>query len=223
MSSYDQQGVSGTSTLCEKESYHIFSCEQQGVSDIVQFMKGSLITSFPIIHSKWVTLHTWRESHHIFSYVQQEVSGIAHFVIGSLIASFPMTGSLWVTLYILWMGVSSHLFLWWTGSEWHSIFCGRESHHICSFDQQRVGDITHFVKGSLITCFPMIDSLWVTLHVLWKQISWFIPSFAMTNSKWVTLHILWTGVSSHLSSQPTGGEWHFTFCETVSSHLSYDQ
>ena len=35
------------------------------------------------------------------------------------------------------------------------MFCERQFHHILSYDQQKVSDIVHFVKGSLITSFPM--------------------------------------------------------------------
>jgi hypothetical protein len=161
-------------TFCEMQSHHIFSYDQQQVSDIAHFVKCSRLT-------------------HISSYDEQEVSDIAHFVKGSLITSFLMTNSLWVTLHILWMAVSSHLFLWWTGSEWHCTFCERQSHHtfcyptasewhctfserqsldILSYDQQQVSDIAHFVTGSLMTSFPITNSKWVTLHILWKAVTW---------------------------------------------------
>ena len=211
-------------TFCERQSHHIFSHDQQQVSDIAHFVKGSLITSFPMTNSLRVTLHilwkaVWshlfpwptaskwhctfceRQSHHIFSYDQQQVSDIAHFVKGSLITSVPMTNRMWVTLHILWKAVSSHLFLWPTGSEWHcTSFYERQSDHIFSYDQQLVSDIAHFMKGSLITSFPMTNSMWVTLHILWKAV--------------------W----SHLFLWPTGSEWHCTFCERQSHHtFSYDQ
>ena len=151
------------------------------MSDIAHFVKGSLITSFPMTNREWVTLHIlWKA-----------VSS----------TSFPMTNSLWaVTLHILWKAVSSHLFLWLTACKWHCTLCERLSHHIFSYDQQLVSDIAHFVKDSLITYFPM------------------------TNSEWVTLQILWKAVSSHLFLWPTVGEWHCTFCERQSHHIfSYDQ
>ena len=59
----------------------------------------------------------------------------------------------------------------------------QQFHHIFSYDWQVVSDIAHFVKGSLITSFPL------------------------TNSEWVTLHILWKAVSSHLFLWPTASEW----------------
>ena len=98
----------------------------------------------------------------------------------------------------LWMVVSSHLFPWPTGSEWHCTFYERPSHHIFSYNQQEVSDIAkchlsitsfnydqqpvsniaHFVKGSLITSF------------------------------------VW----------PTESEWHCKYCERQSQHVfSYDQ
>ena len=132
--------------------------------------------------SEWYCKFCERQSDHIFSYGQQEVSGITHFVKGSLITSFPMTNSLWVALHILWKTVSSHLFLWPTGSEWHCTFCKRQCHDIFSYDQQQASDIAYFVKGSIIISFPM------------------------TNSKWVTLHFLFKAVSSHLFLWPIGSE-----------------
>ena len=202
--------------------YQIFAYVQQYVSNIAHCVKSSLIASFPMTNSKWVTWHIlwkavslhpfwptaseWhctfceRQSHCIFSYDQQYVSDIAHFVKGSLIASFPMTNSLWVTLHILWKAVSLHLFLWPTASEWHYTFCERQSHCIFSYDQQGVSDIAHFVKGSLIASCPMTNSLWVTLHILWKA------------------------VSLHLFLWPTASEWHCKFCERQSHCIfSYDQ
>ncbi len=186
-------------TFYERQSHHILSYDQQQVSDIVHFVKGSLITSFPMTNRMWVTLHIFwkavsshlflwltasewhctfseRQSHHIFSHHQQFVSDIAH----------------------LEKTASSHLFPWSTVCEWHCIFCERQSHCIFSYDQQEVSDIAHFVKGSPITSFPMANSKWVTLHILWKA----IPPF------------LW----------PTASEWHCIFCERQSHHIfSYDQ
>ena len=192
--SYDQQGVSWHCTFCERHSHCIFSYDQQQVSDIAHFVKGSLIASFPMTNSKWVTLHiVWKVvSLCMFSYDQQRVSDIghfvkssliasfpmtnrewvdiAHFVKGSLIASFPMINSMWVTLNILWKAVTSlHVFLWPTGSEWHCTFC----------------------EGSLIVSFPMTNREWVTLHILWKAVS--------------LCHFLW----------PTVCEWHCIFCERL--------
>ena len=186
-------------TFCERQSHHIFCYDQQGVSDILHLVKGSLITSFGMPNRLWVTLHIlWkvvtseillsptvcerhctfceRQFHHIFSYDQQQVSDIACCVKGSFITSF----------------------IWPTACEWYCTFCERLSHHFCYYDQQQVRDIAHFVKGSLIT------------------------SFSMTNSKWVALHILWKAVTSHPSLWPTACEWHCTFCEgqsQLSSHL----
>ena len=89
----------------------------------------------------------------------------------------------------------------------------RQSHHIVFYYQQRVSDIAHFIKGTHITSCLKTNSLWVTLHILWKAVpshlfpcpteckwhctsnegSLFI-SFPMINRKWVTLHILWKAV-----------------------------
>ena len=176
-------------TFCESQSHRIICNDEQLVSDIQ------------------CTFHE-RQSYHIFSYDQQGVSDIAHFVKGSLIRSFPMTNSLWVILHILWKAVSSHFFLWPTASEWNGTFYERLPHHNVSYDQQDVSDIAHFVKGSLITSFPMTNSQWVSLHILWKSShhtfsydqqrvsdklhiceSQSYHIFPMTNRKWVILHI----------------------------------
>ena len=171
--------------FCERQSHQIFSTyDQQGVSDIAHFIKGSHITSF------------------------QVVSDIAHFVKGSLITSFCVTNSLSVTLQILWKAVSSHLFLWPTGSKWHCTFYERQLHHTLSHDKQQVSNIAHFVKGTLIRSFPMTNSMWVVLHILWKAVS-----SHLTNRMWVILNILWKAVSSHLFLQHTASWWHCTFCE----------
>ncbi len=182
------------STFCERVSHHIFSHHQQGVSDIhilerspiTSFPKRewvtlhilwkgvpSLTTSFPMTNRKWVTLHNCeRESHHNFSYDQQQVGGVAHFVTGSLMTSFSMTHRKSVTLHILWKCFLSHCFLWPTGSEWHCTFCRRKSHHTFTYDSQEVSDNAQFVKGSLVTLFPMTNSEWVVLqHILWKGVS----------------------------------------------------
>ena len=205
-------------TFCERQSHHIFSYDQQEVSNIAHIVKGSPITSLPMTHSEWATLHIlgmavsshlslwptgseWhctfceRQSPHIFPYDQQRVSNIAHFVEGSLITSFPMTNRLWVMLHIFLKAVLSHLFLWPTASEWHCTFCERQSYHIFSYGQQRVSYIIDLVKGSLIT------------------------SFHITNSLWVTLHILQKAGTSHFLLWPTASEWHCTFCERQSHHI----
>ena len=167
------------------------------------------------------------------------MSDIALFVKGNLIKSFPMANSEWVTLHILWKSVSSHFFLWSTASEWHCAFCEQQSHHIFSYDKQRVSDVAHLVNSNLITSFPMTNSVWVTLHILWwlfsshlsydkqfvSDIAYFvmvilITSVPMTNSLWVTLHILWKEVSSHLFLWPTGCEWlRCTLHERQSHHI----
>ena len=119
--SYDQQGVSDIATFSERQSHHIFSYDNNRKWVILHILWHSLITSFPMNNSKWVTLHVlWKVVSPHFS--QQRVSDIADFVKGSLtVISFPLTNSLWVTCHI-----------------------------------------AHPVKGSLITSFSMINSLWVT-------------------------------------------------------------
>ena len=68
----------------------------------------------------------------------------------------------------------------------------------------------YFVKGGPITSFPIINSLWVTFHILWWQSH---HTFLMTDRKWVTLHFLWMAVLPHLLLWLTDGEWHWTFCD----------
>ena len=141
-----------------------------------------------------------RQFHHIFSYHQQPVSDIAHCVKCSLITSFPITNRMWVTLHSLWKAVTSHISLSPTGCEWHCTFCERQPHHIFSYDQQQVSEIAHFVKGSLITSFPITNRMWVTLHTLWKL------------------------VLSHPFLWPTVCEWNCSFCVCQSHHIvPYDQ
>ena len=212
-------------TFCERrsQSHCIFPYDQQQVSDIAHFVKAvSLHVFIWPTGSEWHCKFCERQSHCISSYDQQLVSDIAHCVNGSLIASFSMTNRKWVTLHVLWQVVSWHLFLWPTASEWHCKFCEMQYHCIFSYEQQRVSDIAHFVKGShgLISCFPMTNSKWVTLdsfcerqsHCIFSydqqyvsDIAHFvkgsltgIASFPMTNSLWVTLHLLWKAVSLHL-------------------------
>ena len=102
-------------TFCWWQSHHIFSCDQQLVSDIVaHFVEGHLISSFPTTNRKWVTLHISSEmwSHHIY---QQRVSGHCTFCGRQ----------------------SHHIFsLWQTGSKWHYIFYERQSHPIFFYYDQ---------------------------------------------------------------------------------------
>ena len=191
MLSYDQQNVSDIAHFwkrvsshlflwptvcewhctCERQSHHIFSYHQQLVSPMAHVVKGSLITTFPMTNSLWVRLHIlWRAFMYIVSDDQQDVSDMAHFVKDNLITPFPITNSMWVRWHILWKTVSSHHFLWPTGSEWDCTFCERQSHHVFSCDQQNVCDIAHFVKGSLMTSFPITNRMWA-LDILCKSVS----------------------------------------------------
>ena len=198
----------------------MLSYDQQLVSDIAHFVKGTLITSFPMINRGWVTLHIlwkaflihlflwptaseWhytfceRQSHHTFPYDQQEVSNNS----------------------VMLKAVSSHLFLWLTGSEWHFTFYEKQSHHMFSYDWQWVSDM-HILWKIVLSH----HSLWVTLHILvasshlflWSTAcvwhctvckSNLITSFPTTNRKWVTLHVVWEAVSSHLFIWQTASEF----------------
>ncbi len=212
------------------------------------FVNGSLIRSFPMTNSRWVTLNIlWKEvssglaSAGLFQW-PTACEWHCAFCERQSHPTFPMTNREWVALHILWKAISSHLFLWPTASEWHCTFCKRQSHHIL-----------------------MTNSLWVTLHILCKAISsglflwpteseWhctlcerqshqnfscgqksvsdiahfvkgsLIRLFPMTNSKWVALHVWWKADTSHLLLWPTASEWHYTFCERQShQNFSYDQ
>jgi hypothetical protein len=189
-------------TFCERQSHHMFSFDQQRVSNIPHFVREN----FPMTNRMWVTLHIlWKAvSSHIFLYQQFVSDQVGHIVKGNLITCFPMTNSLWVKhfvksslitclpmtnsewvmLDILWQAVSSHLLLWQSGSEWHWTFCERQSCHMFSYDQQQVSEIAHFVHGSLITSFPMTDSKWATLLILWKT-----ASSAVFLLGWTFLHV----------------------------------
>ena len=43
--------------------------------------------------------------------------------------------------------------------EWHGTVRETQYHHILFYDQQWVSDIAHFVKGSLVISFCMINSV----------------------------------------------------------------
>ncbi len=207
------QIVSDVASFMKSSEIHLFLWTQE-VSSVMSWWFHSkdsdLIKILPMANSMWVTLckYFWKAVLCIFFW--KWLTGCKQHwrffwkAVSSHLTSFPMSNREWVTLHILWKAVSSHLFLWPTASEWHYTFCERQSHHIFSYDQQRVSDIGHFVKGSLITSFPMTNSLWVTLYILWKAVSW------------SSHHFLW----------PTACEWHYTFCERQSHdhHIfSYDQ
>ena len=171
------------------------------MSDIAHFVKDNLITSVPITNREWV--------------------GMLHILWKVVSLHLFLSRLKWVTLHILWKAVSSPLLLCPTGSEWHWTLDERQSHHIFSYHQleQKVSDIAHFVKGSLITTsFPIINSLWVILHILWKTASshlFLLP----TGCEWYSMHILWKVVSLHLCPSTTGSEWHCTFYERLITSL----
>ena len=176
----------------QSKSHHIFSNDQQGVSDVVHFILWKTV---------WSHLFLWPECQWHCTCCE-----------GNLITSIHMSNRKWVTLHMLWNTVSSHLSPWPTGSEWHWTFVkgchilwptASEWHwtfFIITFppsDQQNVSNFAPVVKGSLITPCPV------------------------TNSEWVTLHILWKAVLSHLFQQPTESEWHCTFCEMKFHHIFF--
>ena len=141
--------------FCKRQPHHMFSYHQQGLVSGLHilwkavclwptegewnctFCKRQPHQYFPATNREWVA-YTFceRQSHHIFSHDQQYVSGIANFVKGSLMTFhfiFLMKNREWVVLH-MWKAVSSHLFLWPTGSEWQYTFCSRKSHIISSYE-----------------------------------------------------------------------------------------
>ncbi len=196
----------------------ICSYDQQAVSHITHFVKGSLIMA----NRLWVTF-------------------IAHFVKGILITSFPMMHSLWVLLHILWEGLSSHLFLWQTGSEWHCTCLERQSDHI--FSIWTTGSESDHCTFCEVQPHPMTNREWVTLHILWKfhhifpYDQQFVSNIAYIFCERQSHHIshdwqqevsdmanLLKAVSSDLFWQPTGSQWHCTFYERESHQIfSYDE
>ena len=162
--SYDEQQVSNIAHFVKGSSSHLFLwptaseshcifCERQShhllwqlVSHIAHFVTGSLIFSYDWQLVCNIT-HLWK-AHHTFSYHQQRVCDI---VLWKAVSShlFFFTNSKWaLTLCILWKVASSHPFLWPTASKWHCTFCDRQSHHN----------------------FPMTNSKWVKLHIVWKAV-----------------------------------------------------
>ena len=184
-------------TFCERQSHHIFSYDQQGVSD---FVKGSLTTAFPMTNSLWVTLHIlWKAvSPHLFLWPTESQWHFT-FVKGSLM---------------------SHLFLWPTACGWHCTSCER---HILSYYQQEVSDIADFWKAVSSHLFSPTESEWHCRFC--KRLSHHI--FPMTNSLWVTFQVFWKAASSHLPydlEQVVSDIAHFVKGSLRSHHiLSYDQ
>ena len=118
-------------TFHDRQSHHISSYDQQVVSDIAHFVKGSLITSFFLspTGSEWHCTSCEMQSHHIFSYHQQYVSDIqAHFV--EAIFSYHQQ----------------------LVSDIAQFAC-----HIFSYHQQVVSAIAQFVKHSFITSFSRMN------------------------------------------------------------------
>ena len=143
-----------------------------------------------------------RESHHIFSHDQQGVGDIAYFVKDILITSFPYEQQQASNITHLGKGVSSHFFLWPTGSQWRWTYW----------------------KGSLITSFPMTNSLWVTLHIFCTR--QFLVSSHFSYHKQGVSDIAHLMTGSLIISFPTGCEWQCTFCERqlpISLHPSHYQ
>ena len=174
-------------TCCERQSHHIFSYDQQEVSD-----RRCLWQPVSSHFFLWPTVCEWhctlckRQSHHVFtydqqlvsyvhytfcrqsrhilSYNQQLVSDVGYFVKCILSISFPITYREWVTLQMLQNTVSSYLFIWQIASECQQCTFAL---HLCLW-QTVCEQHRRFSGGILITSFLIINSLWVTLQILWK-------------------------------------------------------
>ncbi len=182
-------------------------------SNLPLFPANLLIESSDICHLHCTFCE--RQSHHIVFYDQQQVSDSI--------------------MMILWKAVPSHLFLWPPVCEWYCTFCERQSHHIFSYDQQGVSDIAQSVKSGLIS---MTNSLWVTLHNLWKAVSTsffygqqvvsdtahFVKDsliFSYDQQKVSDIAQLWKGVSSQFFLWPTASGWCCTFCDRQSHDIFF--
>ena len=72
--------------ICDRTSHlSIFAYDQQQVSEIAHFVKGSLLNDQQRVSD---IAHFVKGTHHIFANDQQLVSDIVHFVKGSLILSY---------------------------------------------------------------------------------------------------------------------------------------
>ena len=176
------------------------------MSNIANFVKGSLITCFAI-NSKWVTLHIWWKavSSHLLLW-PTVCEWHCMFWKGNLFYDKQDVSDI---LHILGKVVSSHLLLWPTVCEWHCIFCERQSPHLFLWPTVGEWHIARFVKGSLIRSFPMTNRKWVTLHILWKAVSSHLFLWPI-GSEWHCS--LWKAVSSDLFQWPIGSKWYCTYC-----------
>ena len=215
--SYLSPWQTGSKWHCKRQSDYAFSYDQQGVSDIWHVVKGNFqYYIFFMTNSLWVSLHcTFCEgqSNHFF-YAQQGVSDIVYSIKGSLIihyilwpiagewyctfhetvpliTSFPIKRK-WVTLHLLWNTVSSYISYHQQGVS-DIAFLQGGSHPIFTPPQQRVSDMAHLVKCSLITLFHVTNSLWVILSERQAH-----HIFHLTNREWETSEISWIAVLSHL-------------------------
>ena len=119
--------------FCEKQWNHVFSHKYRRLAACHAGLVVQRVTpsKFAYYGQQYVSnmANIFDELFYVFfSYYWQDVSNIEDF---------------------LWKAVSSHLLPWSTGSEWHSTFCERESHHI-SYEKQQVSNIqvnTCFWKG----------------------------------------------------------------------------
>ena len=196
-------------TCCERQSHHIFSHHQQGVShvtDCCERQSDSYYDQQGVSDNADICN---RQSH---SYAQQGVStNISH----------PWKAVSWHVTFLWptdceWHGILKHsvitYFLWSTACEWHYTFLWKAISFNISFPMVLNGEwvtLHIFVKGNFISSFLMTDRWWGTLPISVK--STLITSFAWpTGCQWHCM-FLWKAVLSHLFVQPTASEWCFTF------------
>ena len=140
-----------------------FSDNKQDVSDIIHFVKDSLITSFPMTNSLWVISHVQCE--YIISNTMAKESQQRCFI-------FPR-----IPTY----DFNSIL----KGGEWFRPLCYRIFWTHC-FVLQIVSNLASLVKGGFVT--PMTNSMWATLHILWCGS--LVTPFPMIKRVWVTLYMM---------------------------------
>ena len=160
----------------------------------------SMLITHPMTNRKWVTLHSFLKESIITSCLWSTYCG-------------------WCSTFV-WKAIQPHLVLWPTECKWHYTFSERqESHHILSYDQQKVSGIAQFCER-LITSCPMTNSLWVTLSTILEAslITWCPMTTSWLVTSWTFL--LLRAILSCLVLWPTESELHCTLVwMPISSHL----
>ena len=170
----------------EKQSNHSLSYKHRRLAACYADLVVQKMTFLPMVNSKWVTLPIlWKViSSHLF--LTHSLWVTLQIFWKTVSSHFFTTNREWVTLHIVWKAVSSHLFLWPTGSEWHCTFCDRNtvSSGLSLWPTACEWHFTFCEKQS----DHITNSLWVKSY-------FFFTDFLMTNREWVSLHILWKAVS----------------------------